>query len=199
MRRNLGTDPCVQFVFEGDELMVDKETVRPIYTELQGYLSQAPDARDLPDIRPDNALWDQYNSTIDELNSISGSNYDRFKLVGRYVPTEAYRGKLSGLISRLYGEYFPKEQPPFSGMPSPVISQTQQQNQSFQVELLLQIQSKIDEQLSNLKPGDSKRSFLKKLKGALESVSDTAALIALILSTAKDSGITIDELLGLFR
>jgi len=195
--------------FEGDGQMADGEKVRPIYRELQGYLSQAPSEGTYIGAGADEQrLWQPVNNAIDELNQVTGEDYSRFKIscktrpytggVRYSVEASTYRTKLSGLISRLYGRYFSDEQPPFQGGPSTVISQTQQQSQSFRVELLLQIQSKIDEQLSKLEPRDKKRGFLEKVKGALKSVRDTAALIALILATAKDSGMTIDELLELF-
>lgn len=184
--------------------MEQKEKIRPIYSELQGYLSQAPDVK--TSVTYESDLWEQYNSTINELNNISGNNYDRFKISpkndgsGEFrMKIVSYRSKLSGLISRLHGELFSDEQPPFSSMPSTVISQTQQQSQSFQVQLLLEIQSKIDEKLNELEPEDKKRGFLEKVKGALTSVHNTAELIALILSTGQQFDLTIKELWELFK
>ena len=111
-----------------------------------------------------------------------------------------FRNKLGGLISRLHGEYFSDEVAPFSGMPSTVISQTQQQSQSFQVQMLLEIQSKIDKQLHNLEAGDTKkRNFLEKVKGALKSVRDSTGFVALLLTTAQEFGLSVKELLELFK
>ena len=145
--------------------------------------------------------------SIDELNKVSGENYDRFKIQPKTTGGGSvlmgiipYRSKLGGLISRLHAEYFSDEQPPFSGMPTTIISQTQQQSQSFQIELLLQIQSKIDEQLSKLEAGDTKkRNFLEKVKGALKSVRDSTGFVALLLTTAREVGLNIKELLELFK
>lgn len=183
--------------------MTKKEDVRPIYAELQGCLSQAPPGKDKNGVSraPSDVILEHFNHVIDELNNVSNEDYNRFKLrTGGWTNSLTYRTKLDGLISRLYGKYFSDEPAPFSGMPSQVISQTQQQSQSFQVELLLQIQSKIDEQLSKLEAGDTKkRNFLEKVKDALKSVRNTAALVALILATGKEFGLTIDELWELFR
>ena len=84
-------------------------------------------------------------------------------------------------------------------MPSTVISQTQQQSQSFQVQMLLEIQSKIDEKLHELESEDKKRGFLEKVKGALTSARNTSELVTLLLAMAQEFGLTIKELLELFK
>ncbi len=182
--------------------MTNKEDIRPIYAELQGGLSQAPPGKDKNGVSravSDNIL-DHFNHVINELNNVSNEDYNRFKLkTGGWTDSLTYRTKLSSLISRLHGQYFSDEVAPFSGMPSTVITQTQQQSQSFQVELLLQMQTKIDEQLHKLEPGDKKRSFLEKVKGALKSVRNTAELIALILATGQEFGLSLEELKELFK
>jgi len=159
---------------------IDKEQLRPLYSEFQGSLSQAPNFDKFTHIYSAD-VWQLVNVTIDELSKISGEDYSRYKIIPKtsgqtnreFVETDTYRTKLGSLISRLHGKYFSNEPAPFSGMPSTIISQSQQQSQSFQVQLLLEIQSKIDEQLHNLKSGDKKRSFLEKVKGSLKSVRNT--------------------------
>lgn len=186
--------------------MTKKEDIRPIYEELQGYLSQAPEEAKIRLI-DDKNLWEQTNQTIDELSRISGEDYNRFKMTPRRIGSSVrltvdvgtYRTKLSGLISRLHAEYFSDEPAPFSEMPSTFISQVQQQSQSFQVQLLLEIQSKIDEKLHELEPEDKKRGFLEKVKGALTSVHNTSELVTLLLAMAQEFGLTIKELWELFK
>jgi hypothetical protein len=75
------------------------------------------------------------------------------------IAVSTYRQKLGGLISWLHGKYFTDEPPPFSGMPSTVIIQVQQQ--SVSVQMLLDIQTKIDEALTKAK-GEKEQGFLKK-------------------------------------
>ena len=182
--------------------MTNKKNIKPIYAELQGCLSQAPPGKDKDGVSREvsDDILNHFNHVIDELNNVTNEDYNRFKLrTGGWTDSLTYRTKLSGLISRLHGQYFSNEVAPFSGMPSTVITQTQQQSQSFQVELLLQMQSKIDEQLYKLKPGDNKRSFLEKVKGALKSVRNTSELIALILATGQEFGLTLKELKELFK
>ncbi len=140
--------------------MAEKEEIRPLYSELQGYLSQAPKAEKYYEIHDSN-LWQQVNNAIDELSDVSGEDNRRFKMVPEIYPEsrdehlhhDTYRGNLGGLISRLHGKYFSDEQPPFSGMPSTVIHQTQEQSQSLQVEMLLEINTQICEKLPQFEQG----------------------------------------------
>jgi hypothetical protein len=189
--------------------MANKEDIRPIYSQLQGCLSQTPKTSAEGSLTF--GILKNVNQVIDELNDVSGDSYDNFKMHSKLHPDDdpvysvydldEFRFFLGGLISRLHGKYFSDENPPFSGMPSTVItqSQTQQQSQSFQIQLLLEIQSKIDDQLHNLKPSDKKRSFLEKVKEALKSVRNTTELIALLLTTGQEFGLTIEELKEVFK
>ena len=190
--------------------MAKKEDVSPIYRELQAYLDQAPKDRNIRGAyTPEGGIWGQVNETIDELNKTTGKDYSRFKIIPSQnnrsdpvyysVDIDAYRSKLGGLISRLHAEYFSDEPAPGSGTPSTVITQIQQQSQSIQVQMLLDFQSKIDEKINQLEPGDKKRKFLEKVKGALTSVRDYAGLIALYVTTAQEFGLTLKELLELFK
>lgn len=181
-----------------------KEKIGPIYSELQGYLSQAPEIRSNIEVSSDLSLIEQYNETIDELNNVSDKDYDRFKIKEKEIFNELfnitnYRSKLSGLIARLHNEYFSDEPAPFSGMPNTIINQTQQQNQSFQVQMLLEIQSKIDEKIPKFKEGTKEKSFLDKIKNLLPSIKNTTELLALILKTGKDLGLTVEQILNILK
>jgi len=182
--------------------MTKNEDIRPIYTKLQGCLSQAPAGKDKNGVsrRVSEDILEHINHVIDELNNVSKEEYNRFKLrLGGWTDSLTYRTKLSGLISRLHGKYFSDETAPFSGMPSTVISQSQQQSQSMQVQMLLDFQDNITEKINRLEPGDNKRKFLEKIKGALASVRDYAGLITLFLTTAKEFGLTLEEILKLIK
>jgi len=183
-----------------------KEKIRPIYEELQGYLSQTPLPKEPYDSSDDSSLWEQYNQAIEELNNISGKNYDRFRITPlsggdgyTFIRLLVYRNKLGGLISRLYGEYFSGEPAPFSGKPGTVITQTQQQSQSFQIQMLLEVQSKIDEKIPKFDKGSKERGFLEKIKGSLASVRNVAELISLLLKTGRDIGLTVDQILNILK
>ena len=148
-----------------------KDKIRPIYSELQGYFSQAPEAtcgeKESMTIL---LLVDQLNSSIQELEQVSQKTIlaikRKFKTTPwnnnsarRYFDLLSYRSKLGGLISRLYGEYFSDELAPFSGMPSTVINQHQSQNQTTHVQILLDFQSKIDEKIKEHADGSKKKHF----------------------------------------
>lgn len=152
------------------------------------------------------AFWNQHNLTIDELNKITGEDYNRYKIEALTFPwngamrqgmdVQTYRTKLGGLISRLHGAHFSDEAPPFSGMPSTVINQNQSQNQA--VYILLEVQSKIDDALSKLPEGKEK-NFLQTVKSSLEGVSNVTGLIGLLLKTANDLGLTTTQIYNLFK
>ncbi|MHC4539417.1 MAG: hypothetical protein ACYS74_06510 [Planctomycetota bacterium] len=185
--------------------MGKQEDIRPIYHELRGYLDKAPSI-DKIRLISDADLWERVNQAIDELNRVSGQDYGHFRMIPRrsgqgkpwYIERDTYRTKLAGLVARLHGKYFPDESPPFGGMTSTVISPTQQQSQT-QMQMVLDFQTKIDEQLRNLEPGDKKRAFLEKVKSALVSVKDYAGLLALCVTAAREFGLTLDELSELFK
>ena len=69
------------------------------------------------------------------------------------------------MVSRpkFFNFLFANETPPFSSTPQTVISQ----NQSQSMQMLLDIQSKIDSELAKVKNGSQKESFLSNLKGKL--------------------------------
>jgi len=183
--------------------MATKEDIRPLYSEIQGYLSQAPDTNEKTQVLRDKNLWEHYNQTINELNMVTGENYDRFKVepqrsqLGLYLYPTTYRGKIGGLISRLHGKYFSDEPVPFSGMPTTVINQSQTQNQSIQ--MLLEINDLLHEKLSKAESGSKEKTFLEKIKGSLSSIKNVSEFVLLLITTAKSMGITIDQLIALFN
>jgi len=176
-----------------------KQKVRPLYSEFQGYLSQAPDPSVINEAISDHSVWGQYNEAVDLLSTITGQDFGRFKaqpIDNEFIYVNTYRQKLGGLISRLHGEFFSDEPAPFSGMPSMVVTQTQQQSMS--VQMLLDVQSAIDEALPRTEDGSKQQGFLKKFKSLLSSVKDANQLISLFIKTAKDVGLTIDDIAKLW-
>lgn len=179
-----------------------KEQIRPIYSELQGYLSQAP--KDPGEVFIEASAWEQYYPAIKELNEITGKDYDKFKISpimggsSYFVRVVGYRSCLAGLISRLHGEYFSDEPAPFSGMPSTIITQQQAQTQSMDVQILLDLQTKIDSQISKYAEGTPERDFLEKIKVGLSNIRNVNELISLLLRTGKEIGLSIDQILTFF-
>jgi len=180
-----------------------KKNIRSIYSELQGYLAQAPSLDKAVYLR-DPSLWGQLNGCVDELQRITKEDYSKFKLSSqpdgdsRYVQNTEYRSKLNGLIMRLHGKYFANEPTPFSGGPSTVVSQTQAQIQSTQVSILLEFQSFIDKKLYSAELKEEEKSFLQKIKDNLPTAKTTVELVNLILQTAKSLGLDISQIIKFF-
>lgn len=181
-----------------------KNKIRPLYSEFQGYLSQAPTASSSTDSISDETMWNQYNEALKLLSDATEKDYSRFNIEpkssrtssGSYVRVNTYRQKISGLISNLYGEYFSDEIPPFSGMPSTVITQTQQQSVSIQI--VLDIQSKIDEILPKVESGSKEESFLKKFKSILSSISNVNELVSKCMKLAHEFGLNVQDIISLW-
>lgn len=181
--------------------MADKQAIRPIYSELQGYLTQVP-AGEIA-LYIDEALSKQYNAAVQELKGLTDEDYDRFTLqperdnhpnlvISKYL----YRQKLAGLIARLYGEYFSDEVAPFASMPSMVVHQHQNQNQSVEIQLQQEVKNLIEEKLS--KAEGKEKTFWENIKGGLSTVKNVSQLVSLIMTTAKAVGIPIEQLASLF-
>lgn len=178
--------------------MATKDEIRPIYSELQGLLAQARQDTEKTCVIYATHLWEHYNTTIDELSKISETDYSRYKIVlGREeysIDTSYYRGKLGGIIARLYAEYFKDDPTPFPSMPSTSIQVNQQQNQSVQIEIAIEMTELITKKLSEAPEGSKEKSFLEKVKSTLRTVSTVPQLIMLIITTAKEFGLSIDQL-----
>lgn len=183
------------------------DEVKYLYAEFMGYLSQMPTApQDKPYLHiDDDSVWKQYNDSVKKLSEITGKDYRTFLIeplrgqTGEFIRINTYRHKLGGLISRLHAEYFPELPEPFSGQPSVVITQNQQQSQSVFIQMLHDVQSKIDEKLPTLKEDSKEKGFLQKLKGTLSSAPNIISLFVQILTLAKEYGISIDTLSELFK
>lgn len=183
-----------------------KDKIRPIYSELQGLLSQTPLSTGSGNLYDDTPVWLQLEQCIAELNNLTGQNYDRFKTAPpkisqssnkHYISLADFRTKIGSLITRLHAEYFSTESTPFSGSPSTVISQNQTQQQAVNVSLLLEIQSIIDEKLAQTTKPEEK-NFLTQLKSTLPSVKTGLELFKLILELAHQCGLDLNSVTKLF-
>jgi hypothetical protein len=184
-----------------------KEEMKLLYRELQGYLAQAPELGDpLGAVSLEESVWNHYNEAVNLLNAISGKDYSRFLIRPetdinkqfRSARLSTYRQRLGGLISRLRAEYFADEPNPLEVAPQTMISQTQQLTQSVHIQMLLDIQSKIDSKISSYKEGSREKGFLQKLKGSLSSLRDVTQLLTQIVMIANEFGLNVNDILNLF-
>jgi hypothetical protein len=183
-------------------MVIEKDKIRVIYGELQGYLSQTPKPSSPTDIFATDSSWQRYNIAVGDLSKITGEDFARFQIrptrQNRYdiVHIEDYRQALNGLINTLHALYFGDEPRPFGGSPTTVISQTQYQVQSIQ--MLLDFQSKIDKALQNVEENSTKKKFLEKMKGSLSTIKNVTELFSLVLKLAKEYGLGLGDLISIF-
>lgn len=182
---------------------MEKEKIRPLYSELQGYLAQAPEAKNIFDSIHCSHFWLQYNDCISLLNKTTGKDYGRFlihpeKSDNQQVKVIIYRQKLGGLIACLHAEYFYDEPAPLNGMPHTVIHQTQQQGQSVFVQIIFDFQDKIEQNMMKYPEGSNERSFLQKIKGTLRNISDLNQLVLQIIKLSKEFGLSVEDLGKIF-
>ena len=181
--------------------------VKPLYSELIGRLSQAPVVtKENYGKTYDSGLWEQLDSIVDQLNSFTGNDYDRFKLNpendenwGPFIKISEYRSNLNALIMNLHAEYYNDEVTPFGGAPQTVISQSQNQQQSVSLTMIMEFQSLVDKQLyGNTELTEKERGFLEKVKSNLPSVKTAADLVSTVINIAKATGLDITDLAKVF-
>ena len=172
---------------------------------MQGCLAQAPRVNEENPVIDNSEFWEHHNSIIKELEEVTGKDYNKYSLAPvsgatySYITKGIYRQKLGGLIARLHGEYFSDEPVPFAEMPSTIITQSQNQNQSVHVQCLLEVNDMINEKLTKADEGSKEKTFLEKIKGSLSSVRNVSQLVTLLLTTASKLGISIEDLKDLFN
>jgi hypothetical protein len=188
---------------------MDTDKIKSLYAEFKGYLNEAPTIKERPAIHHEQ-IWEQYNNSVMRLSEISGSDYSNFLIkvergeYDNFIITEVYRSKLGGLISKLHAEYFETSSEPFgssrptSGKQNIIISQTQHQSQQVFIQMILDVQSKIDEKLPTLQEGSKEKTFFQKLKGSLSATTGIIDLLSKMLILAEDCGISTDQLSKLF-
>lgn len=182
-----------------------KSKIRPIYEELQGYLSQCP----LPEKNSyisTPSSWKNLQYCIEQLNSITNDNYSRFNVdikpsISRpgttwpeRVDTIEYRSKLNALIMYLHAKYFTHDISPFGGSPSMIISQTQNTN----ITMIMDVQTLIDKKLFGENLAPEEKTFLEKLKSSLPTLKSTTDLITTIIQLANACGMSIHTLSKIF-
>ncbi len=179
-----------------------KKEVRPLYLELQGYLSQSPEIKHPSDGMSDKSIWEQYNSTVVLISKATGEEYTRFSIhpagSSEFVRIAPYRQRLGGIINYLHGKYFSGEPAPFGGGPSTIITQSQQQNQSVLIQMALDIERKVNEKIGNYEDGSKEKNFMQRLKSSLSSITNVADLITKLSKIANDAGLNLEDISNIF-
>ncbi len=181
-----------------------KNEIRPIYSELQGYLSQISKSNESYETIRDPSVWKNLNSSIDELSELASADYSKFKIEPQkgqfnslFVTLTEYRNKVGGLVAKIHGKFFSDEPTPFTNMPSTVISQQQSQTQSVDIKVILNLSEKINKEIGNYEEGTPERTFLEKVKEKLDEVKNNMDLIKIILEAGVFSGLAIKKIISL--
>jgi hypothetical protein len=192
---------------------MDKEKVREIYSELQGYLSQFP-IGDSPDRSIDDDDYSKnINSLVLELNRLTEEDFSRFnigvhsiKYAGRTeviheIKISEYRTKVMGLIKILHSKFFQSEHEPFSSSPSTVNinSQHQEQSQVQNIKLLIDVSKVITKNLNNAETTAEEKTFLYEVEKVLPTINGGLDLLQKVSSIATKAGIAIAAVSKLFN
>ncbi|MFA6042318.1 MAG: hypothetical protein WCV85_04350 [Patescibacteria group bacterium] len=188
------------------ELKITEE-VRSYYSELQGYLSQFPIAKSPSDVSDDFSMVERLNGVIDKLQTLCNEDLSRFKVSSppgydsQYFLISQYRTLVGGLISRLHAKFFSNEPPPFSGMPSTVnhFSQSQTQNQSQNMQLVMEVTEIITKSLANTDIPQDEKTFLQKVKEILPTINGGLDLVQKVSAIAAQLGMSIEAVSRLLR
>jgi len=79
-------------------------------------------------------------------------------------------------------------------MPSTVIQQTQNQNQTQSISILLEIQEKIISEIPKHEEGSKERTFLEKVKSILPSIKTVTDIISSILKIGSELGLSASDM-----
>lgn len=182
---------------------MNKEIIRPVYSELQGFLKQVPH-NDGSTYIP--SYWTRFNEMVDEISLKSKEGYSRYRLMpiehGSGFPSIALpelRARLGQLIGRLHAAFFSDEPAPFPGMPATAINVSQSQGQAQQQfqQMLFDFQDLLEDKIQSAKT-EAEKGFLSTLKKSLRKISSYAELISELVKAAQASGVTIHDLGKIF-
>jgi len=176
---------------------MNKKEIVSIYEELRGILTSIGDEKSWFD---DDGFTGHANHIIErvgllcpEISDIGlyliQTKYQRDR--GEIVESIPAKAKLNSLIGRLKGLYDIDARAVNSGH---IFIQNQQMN----IELLLDVRGQIEKNLENYKPEQPERQFLEKLKEKLSTARSAMDVIRLIISTAKEFGISLVALMKIF-
>ena len=173
--------------------------IKGVYEELKGVISSIENKDSWFD---DNGFADHANRVIARVGSVCSeiTDIESYKIRPEYIqqrgniiepiPTKA---KLKSLIGRLNGLYELETSAVNTGH---TFIQTQQQQMN--IELLLDIRGQIEKHLQDYSEEQPERKFLEEVKSKLSTVKSAIDVLRLIISTAKEYGISLVALLKIF-
>jgi hypothetical protein len=182
--------------------------VRSRLAELRGYLSAADSSAK---VYYGADLANNVNTVIQELATATSADYSRFRVdwergdTGPWVNAADYRSKLSALIGRLEEEFGLGAQPGSGGLGAGpggggavTLTLNQTLSQLTHIGFTVELGEAIDEKIQEVPEDSNERRFLDRLKESLATVKDAASLLGLIASSAKATGVAIDDIAKIF-
>lgn len=173
--------------------------IKGVYEELKGVLSSIENKDSWFD---DNSFSNHANRVISRVGTLCPeiNDIDSYKIQPEYIqqrgniiqPIPA-KAKLKSLIGRIRGSYEMEDSAVNTGH---TFIQTQQQQMN--IELLLDVRGQIDKHIQEYSKEQPERKFLEEVKSKLSTVKSAIDVLRLIISAAKEFGISLATLLKIF-
>jgi hypothetical protein len=178
--------------------------VTVMYEQLQG-LYHGIDTSDTS--TKNNGPVVQYRSTLQKLGELLNEDLSHFQPdvtpsgTALYYKAADLKAQVSGLLGWLRASYLPDiDKPHYAQASSPAtnISQTVNQEVNVMQIVTLDVSEMLTAKQADFDEGTPERTFIERIKNGLRGVKDTAALLALIMQTAHQCGLTTDQLRSIF-
>lgn len=149
----------------------------------------------------------QFRHSVEELSRITGEDLNHFlpettdNTEGAWYAPVDLKAQVSSLLSWVRASYLPDTDAPHYIQPSAAttsISQTVNQEVSVMQVVTLDIAELLTSKQADFEEGTPERTFIERVKSGLRGVKDTAALLALIMQTAQQCGLSADQLRSIF-
>ena len=179
--------------------MSDLNDLYPAYQELNAFLLHLPEGGLISE-----SFSADFNSLVDQIAKISGDDYSGYKVDSDESDVDVYYSKGARLLAKLNsGHHFEKNNPSFrSRNSSTSFTAVQTSSQEVSTTVIISIVSEITEQLTRAETkfaeGTKERNFIDNVKAGIKGVKSIAEAITLILATASQIGLTIDQVKAIF-
>ena len=165
----------------GTVMASDNEKLRPYMGQLCGFLNQLPAEQNKQYEASCGRLAIQYNSIIEELETILEQNMSGFLINTTFEPLLDFKVKIDRLIGHLKGMLYPETFWEGSGTSTNItVNATNSLNVAVTAAIKHELISAIDKELDALDDEDSTRSTFEKIKERVKksvSVEDVTSLV----------------------
>ncbi len=159
----------------------DNEKLRPYLGELYGFLEQLPAEQNKQYEASCSRLVIQYNSIVDELETILERNMSGFSSNTTFEPLLDFKVKINRLIGHLKGKLYPETFGDGSGPSTNItLNTTNSMNLAVTTYFKYELVKAIDKELESLNDDDPSRSTFEKIKEGVKKsvgVDDVTSLV----------------------